>query len=274
MSQDELVIRPYSAIALRDLRELWRFRELLWTLASRDVRVRYKQAVFGVAWAVIQPLAQIAIYTLLFNRVAGIRTGTAVSYPLFTFGGIVIWSLFSTGLSQASSSLVDNSRLITKVYFPRAVVPLGSIVVALVDFVVGLVLLIAAIPIFGADYHASALLIPLFALLAALAAFSFGLWTSAINLQYRDVRYALPFFLQLLIFVTPVFYPSSLLPQNFRWLLYANPMASIVDGFRAAIFGMPVPWERVGLSTLIILVVGLSGFLYFRRMEQTFADRV
>lgn len=270
----ELVIKPASAISLADIREVWRYRELLWTLAARDVRVRYKQAAFGIAWAVIQPLVQMAIYTLLFNRLAGIRSDAPVAYPLFCFAGVVIWGLFATGLAQASNSLVEAANVIKKVYFPRVVIPLASVVVACVDFAIGLTLVLIAMPLFGAAFHVSILLTPVFALLGALTAFGIGLWTSAINIQFRDVRYALPFFLQLLIFLTPVFYPSSMIPSKYQFLLLLNPMAAVVDGFRAGLFGMQIPWDRVGEAFALSAVIALLGFLYFRRMEQTFADRV
>lgn len=273
----ELVIRPRSVISLADLADVWRYRELLWTLASRDIRVRYKQAAFGVLWAIAQPVAQMIIFTVLFNRMAGIRPSgelANVSYALFSFSGVVIWQLFATGLAAASNSLVENSRVISKVYFPRVLVPLASIVVAGVDYLIAFSMLLLAVPILGESFHASMLLLPVFALLAALAAFAVSLWTSAINIQFRDVRYALPFVLQLLIFLTPVFYPSTLVPEGYRFLLVLNPMAAIVDGFRAALFGTTMPWSALGLACAWIAVVGCIGFLFFRRMEQTFADRV
>lgn len=272
--EHELVIRPYSLISLGDLKDIWRYRELLWTLVSRDVRVRYKQAAFGVLWAVIQPLAQMLIFTALFNRLAGIRADGGVPYPLFCFSGVVIWTLFANGLSQASSSLVENAKVITKVYFPRVIVPLSSILAAGVDFLIGFVLVIVMMLAYGEPPHASILLVVPLALLAALSAFSVGLWLSAINIQFRDVRYALPFFLQLLIFVTPVFYPSSLIPDRYQFLLLFNPMSAVVDGFRAALFGSDVPWDRLAVSLGSTLALATAGFLYFRRMEQSFADRV
>jgi homopolymeric O-antigen transport system permease protein len=270
----ELVIRPHAAISLGDLADLWRFRELLWMLAMRDVRVRYKQAAFGVAWALLQPVTQMIIFTALFNRMAGIRADVPVPYALFCFSGVVVWSLFSTGLSHASESLVANANVIGKVWFPRAVVPLATVLAALVDFVFAFLLLLLMTPLMGASLHASLFWCLPLALLAAACAFAFGLWTSAINIQFRDVRYALPFVLQLLIFVTPVFYPSSLVPARYHALLACNPMVAVVDGFRAALFGTPLPLEGLLLSLLTVLVVGAIGFLYFRRMEQTFADRV
>jgi lipopolysaccharide transport system permease protein len=269
-----LVIRPQAAISLGDLADIWRYRELLWTLAARDVRVRYKQAAFGVAWALLQPVTQMIIFTVLFNRLAGIRADAPVPYTVFCFSGVVIWSLFSVGLTQASNSLVENANVIGKVWFPRVVVPLASVLAAGVDFLIAFAVLLVVMPAFGVGFHLSMLMTLPLALLAAFTACAFGFWTSAINLQYRDVRYALPFVLQLLIFVTPVFYPPSLIPERWRVLLSLNPMAAVVDGFRAALFAQPMPWERLGFAFATAFLVALGGFLYFRRMEQTFADRV
>jgi lipopolysaccharide transport system permease protein len=270
----ELIIRPVSAISLRDAAEVWRYRELLWTLAMRDISVRYKQAAMGVAWALLQPVAQMLIFTVLFNRLAGIRADVDVPYPLFCLTGLVVWTLFASGLSQASESLVNNANVITKVYFPRVVVPMASIVAACADFVVAFALLLVLLPFFHIGYRPSLLLAPPIAALGALCAAAGGLWLSAINLQFRDVRYALPFFIQLLIFLTPVFYSSSLIPAKYRVLLALNPMCAVIDGFRAAVLGGPLPWARLGLALAGITVVGAVGFLSFRRMEHNFADRV
>jgi lipopolysaccharide transport system permease protein len=270
----EIVIRPRSAISLGDVRELWRFRELLLTLAQRDVMVRYKQAVLGAAWAVLQPLTQMAVFTLLFNRFAGIRSGSNVPYPLFCFTGLVVWLLFSTGLSQASASLVDNSSLVTKVYFPRAVLPAASVLAALVDFAVAFLLLVLMLLFSHQGPHWSWLMALPVAMLAAACALALGLWLAALNLQFRDVRYVLPFFIQTLIFVTPVFFPLTLAPEKYRWLLELNPMTAVIESFRAAMLGSPMPWRHLAVSAALALIVGALGFLYFRRMEDTFADRV
>lgn len=270
----EVVIRPRAAISLADARDLWRYRELLWTLALRDVRVRYKQAALGAAWALLQPLSQMLIFTVLFNRFAGIRADSGIPYPLFCFSGLVIWTLFANGLNHASDSLVANSNVISKVYFPRAVVPLASVLAAGVDFLLGFALLLGMLPFFHVSLHLTMLWCLPLAFVAGAGAFACGLWLSAINLQFRDVRYALPFVLQLLIFVTPVFYSASLIPAKYRALLDLNPMTAIIDSFRAALIGAPMAWTRLGLSLFLVGVVGVTGFLYFRRMEQTFADQV
>jgi lipopolysaccharide transport system permease protein len=270
----ELVIRPQSAISLGDILDVFRYRELLWTLASRDVRVRYKQAALGILWALLQPVAQMVVFTVVFNKVAGIRSGSSVPYPVFCLSGLVVWTMFSSGLSAASDSLVNNASLITKVYFPRVIVPTAAIVPPMVDFAVAFALLVPMMPIYGVPLRATLLLALPIAALAPLCAIAVGLWTSALNIYFRDVRYALPFFLQSLIFVTPVFYPSSLVPERYRALLALNPMAAVIDGFRAAVLGEPMPFERLAWAALAILLIGLGGFVWFRRMERSFADRV
>jgi lipopolysaccharide transport system permease protein len=270
----ELVIRPKSVVSLRDLADVWRYRELLWTLASRDVRVRYKQAAFGVLWALIQPVSQMIVFTVVFNRLGGIRPQSTASYPVFCLSGLLVWTMFASGLTAASDSLVSNSSLITKVYFPRVVVPISAVAPPLVDFLVGFALLLPLLPVFGVAFHWTLVLAIPIAALAILTAIALGLWLSALNIQFRDVRYALPFFTQLLIFVTPVFYPSSLVPERYRPWLALNPMAGIVDSFRAAILGDAIPVARLGASAALVAAIFLLGFIWFRRMERTFADRV
>jgi len=270
----ELVIRPQSVVSVRDFADVWRYRELLWTLASRDVRVRYKQAAFGVLWALVQPVLQMVVFSLVFNRFAGIRSGSDVSYPVFCLSGLLVWTMFASGLSAASESLVSNSNLITKVYFPRVVVPVAAVVPPMVDFTVAFAVLVPLMPFYGVPLRPTLLLALPIAALAPLCSVALGLWTSALNIYFRDVRYALPFFLQSLIFLTPVFYPSALVPERYRRFLALNPMAAVVDGFRAAVFGEPLPLGRLAGAALAILVVGLGGFLWFRRMERSFADRV
>jgi lipopolysaccharide transport system permease protein len=267
----ELVIRPRAAVSLADVADVWRYRDLLWALAGRDVSVRYKQAALGVAWALIQPLSQMVIFTLLFNRMAGIHPGLDVPYPLFCFSGLVAWMLFANGLSGASDSLVANSAMLTKVYFPRVVVVIAALGPALVDFAIGLPILAVMALVFHQRLHISMLLCVPIGLVSALCALAVGLWTSAVNLQFRDVRYALPFVTQMLIFLTPVFYTPS---PRLRLLFDLNPMAAVVDAFRAAMFGAPLPWARLAVSLATVAVVGIAGFIYFGKMERTFADRV
>jgi lipopolysaccharide transport system permease protein len=270
----ELVLRPTTALSWQDFRDAWDYRELAWTLALRDVKVRYKQASLGIAWALIQPLSQTIIFTFLFNRFAGIRSDLGVPYSVFCLAGLTVWSLFANGLSHASDSLVSSANLVAKVYFPRVLIPLASILTALVDSSIAALMLLAVMLIKGVPLRASALLALPIGMVAALCAAALGLWTSAINLKYRDVRHALPFVIQLLVYGTPVFYPASMVPERFRPWLDLNPMAAVVEGFRAALFGTPIPFGRVALACVVALVVGFSGFVRFRQLERTFADRV
>lgn len=269
-----LILRPVSALSLQDLRDVWAYRELLWILALRDVRVRYKQASLGVLWALVQPLSQMVIFTVLFNRVAGIGSGGNVPYPLFCFAGLIAWGLFASGLSSASDSLVASANLVTKVYFPRVLIPLASILTAVVDSSIASGVLLIMMLVMRVPLHASMVLAIPIASIGALCAAAVGLWTAALNLQYRDVRHALPFFIQIMVYATPVFYPASMLPHRYAALLAFNPMAAVVNGFRAALFGTPIPFERLGFSLLAILIVGLLGYVRFRHLEQTFADRI
>jgi lipopolysaccharide transport system permease protein len=270
----ELVIRPQPVVSLRDVGDVWRYRELLWTLSARDVRVRYKQAALGVFWALVQPIMQMAVFTVVFNRFAGIRSGSNVSYPVFCLSGLLVWTMFTSGLAGASESLVANSNLITKVYFPRVVIPVSAVVPPMVDFIVAFALLIPLALVYGVPLRPTLLLALPIAALAPLCAIAIGLWTSALNIYFRDVRYALPFFLQMFIFLTPVFYPAALVPERYRPLLALNPMAAIVDGFRAAVLGEPLPLAPLARATLLVVVIGLGGFAWFRHMERSFADRV
>ena len=269
-----LVLRPTTALSWQDFRDAWAYRELLWILALRDVRVRYKQAAIGIAWALIQPLSQMLIFTVLFNRFAGIHADSDVPYPVFCLAGLTVWGLFANGLTQASESLIGSANLVTKVYFPRVLIPLASILTAIVDSAIAGVLLGGLMIALRVPLHATALLAVPIAAIAAICAAAVGLWTSALNLQFRDVRHALPFFIQIMVYVTPVFFPASLVPPRYRALLIFNPMAAVVDGFRAALFGTPIPFERLGLTVAAALVVGLLGFFRFRQLERTFADRI
>jgi lipopolysaccharide transport system permease protein len=274
LAESPLVLRPQAALSSQDVKDLWSYRDLLWILAVRDVKVRYKQTSLGVAWALIQPLTQMVIFTVLFNRLAGIHGDGTVPYPVFCMAGLTVWGLFASGLSHASESLVNSANLVTKVYFPRIIIPLATVVTAVVDAAIAFVFLIILMIAMHVGFHASAVFAIPIALLAAICASSLGLWTSALNLQFRDVRHALPFVIQLLVYLTPVFYSTSLVPARFRGLMLLNPMAAVVDGFRAALFGTPIPFGRLGLALLTSLVIGLLGFMRFRRLEQSFADRI
>jgi lipopolysaccharide transport system permease protein len=269
-----LVLRPQTTLSWQDFVDVWDYRELLLILAFRDVRVRYKQAALGVLWAILQPVTQMVIFTILFNRFAGIRGDGPVPYAVFCMAGLTVWGLFASGLSHASESLLSGANLVTKVYFPRAIMPLASIVTAMVDAGIAALALLALMIVMHVPLHASALLALPIGLIAALCAAALGLWTSAINLQYRDVRHALPFFIQIMVYATPVFYSAEVIPARYRGLLALNPMAAVVDGFRAALFGTPIPFGRLAGALGAAIVVGLLGFIRFRQVERTFADRI
>jgi lipopolysaccharide transport system permease protein len=269
-----LVLRPTTALSWQDFRDVWAYRELLWILALRDVRVRYKQTSLGVAWALIQPLSQMVIFTVLFGRLAHLRADVPVPYSVFCFAGLTCWGLFANGLSHASESLIGSANLVTKVYFPRVLIPLASILTAVVDSALAGLMLAILMIVKHVPLHATALLAIPIAAIGGLCAAALGLWMSALNLQFRDVRHALPFVIQIMVYATPVFYPASIVPEKYRLWLTLNPMAAVVDGFRAALFGTSIPFGRLGLALAMALVLGLVGFVRFRRLEQTFADRI
>jgi lipopolysaccharide transport system permease protein len=271
----QLYIRPQTTFSLDDLRELWRYRDLLLIMSLRDVSVRYKQAALGVTWALVQPLVQMVIFTLLFHRFAGIHSDQAVPYPVFCFSGLTVWMLFSSSLNYVSDSLVRSSNLITKVYFPRLIIPLASVLTALVDFALAFALLVPLMIYFHVPIGPGLVLALPIAALGAFYAIAIGLWTAALNVQFRDVRHALPFIIQLLVYLTPVFYPSSLIGKGrMALLLRLNPMAAVIDTYRGVLFGGEVPLGRLAISTVAMVFVGVGGLLWFRRMERTFADRV
>ncbi len=266
------VIAPPSRWPSPGLGELWHFRELVYFLAWRDVKVRYKQTVLGVAWALLQPLLNMVVFSIFFGRLAGVPSD-GLPYPLFVLTALVLWQIFSYSLTEASASVVANERLITRVYFPRLAIPIAAVLSALLDFAISAVILLFALVAYGVTLSWRAVTAPAFVALAILAAFSVALWLSALNVRYRDVRYTLGFVAQLWLFVTPVAYPASLVPARWALVYSLNPMAAAVEGFRWALLGAPPP--RLGAivaSTIGVIVVFVTGLLYFRRTEQVFAD--
>jgi len=269
----KLKLRPKAGWQPIDFAELWHYRELLWILAKRDIQVRYKQTVLGILWAVIQPFAQMIVFTLLFAK-NGFSTG-GITPPLFYFSGSICWMLFASSLGNSGNSLTNNQNLITKVYFPRLVMPIASVVTALVDFSISFLLLLAMMAWYHTVPTLHLLFVPVFVLLALLASLSIGLWLSALNVQYRDVRYVITFIVQFWFFVTPVIYPSSILKKHWEKIIVAlNPMSGVVEGFRWCLFGKPAPSIMTAVSVATILVLLVGGLFYFRRMEKTFADIV
>jgi len=268
------VIRPTRGWVSLRLKELWAFRELLYFLMWRDIKVRYKQTVIGIGWAVIQPLFMVLVFSLLFGTLAKIPS-SGLPYPVFLFSAMLPWSLFATGLSSGSTSLVANQRLVTRVYFPRLVLPIAAVLGSLVDFVVAFAVFIALMLYFGILPTVAIVTLPLFIAIALFSAVGIACWLSAIDARYRDVRYALPFLTQIWYFATPIVYPVSFIPESWRWILGLNPMTGVIEGFRWALLGQPLD---VGfpllLSLALVATLFVSGLFYFRRAERIFADMV
>ncbi|MGH8056988.1 MAG: ABC transporter permease [Candidatus Entotheonellia bacterium] len=269
-----LRIEPSRGWVPIKLRELWEYRELLYFLVWRDVKVRYKQTALGAAWAIIQPLMTMVVFSLFFGQLAKIPSD-GIPYPIFSFAALVPWTFFAQGLSQAANSLVGNAHLIKKVYFPRLVVPISSVHSGLIDFALAFVVLLGMMLFYGMVPTARLLWLPLLLLLAVITALGVGLWLSALNVQFRDVRHAVPFLMQFWFFATPIAYPSSLLPEPWRTLYGINPMVGVVEGFRWALLGsVSVSDLVIACSTLIAVGLLIGGAFYFRRMEKTFSDVV
>lgn len=256
-----------------DVRELWAYRELLGFFVWRDVKVRYKQTAIGVAWAVLQPLTSMVIFTVIFGRLAGIKSGNGVPYPLFAYSGLLAWTYFSSSLSQSSGSLVSSASLLSKVYFPRLVAPLAAMFVPLVDFCVSFGVLLCLFAGYGRTPSWHVVALPLLLALALLTGLGIGLWLAVLNVRYRDVPYVIPFLIQIGMYLTPVVYPVSLVPQRWRWLLSLNPMSGVVNAFRWSLLGSgSADWSLLGIGAAISLVLLAGGFWFFRRAERTFAD--
>ncbi|MBV8359248.1 MAG: ABC transporter permease [Deltaproteobacteria bacterium] len=253
------------------LRDLWTYRELLYFLAWRDVKVRYKQTVLGAAWAILQPLLTMVVFTVLFGRLARMPTD-GEPYPLFCYTALLPWNFFVTAVSNSSSSLVANNNLITKVYFPRLVIPAAAVSAGLVDLAIASAVLMVMMPCYGIGLHPALLMLGPLVAATTLFAAAVGAWSAAMNVKYRDVRYALPFAIQILMFLTPIIYPVSFVPTRWRWALGLNPMSGIVQGFRDAVFGRPFQWTALALSFSMAAGLALLAAFIFRRMEREFAD--
>lgn len=270
-----VVIEPSNSWVALNLRDLWAYRELLYFLTWRDIKVRYKQTLLGVAWAIMQPLFTMLVFTLFFGRLAGMDTRTeGMPYPLFAFAGLLPWTFFANAITNSGNSLVGSANLITKVYFPRMIIPGAAVTAGLVDLGIGFVLLFGLMIYYQVTLTWALLMLPLMVILTTLLAVGVGMWLSALNVKYRDIRFALPFVIQLWLFVSPVIFPSSILPEKWRWVMALNPLTGIIEGYRSSIFGRPINWTALGISTLITLVVLVYASYYFRRMEKTFADIV
>lgn len=267
-----IVIEPRPAWQALNLREFWSSRELLYFMIWRDVKVRYKQTALGVAWAVIQPLFTMLIFTIFFGRLAGIPSEN-VPYPVFAYSALLPWTFFSNAVTNSGNSLVGSSNLITKVYFPRMIIPAAAVGAGLVDFAIAFLVFVALMLYYGIMPSWQIFMMLPMLLLATLLALGVGMWTSALNVKYRDIRYALPFLMQLWMFMSPIIYPVSLL-KRWQWVLAINPLTGIIEGFRAALLGRVFPWPSIVVSAVITLLTLLFAAYSFRRMEKRFADIV
>jgi len=262
--------------AALELRELWKYRELLYFLTWRDILVRYKQAVIGVAWAVLQPLLTMVVFTVVFNRVLGVQSpSSSVPYAVFSYSGLLPWTFFAGALSRSGVSLVGNQGLLTKVYFPRLVIPFSAVLAGLVDLGVSFVVLLGLMAAYGIAPTWHVVFLPFFVLLAIAASLAVSLWLSALNVLYRDVQYVIPFLVQLWMFLSPVIYPIDSIPAGpLRAAFWLNPMTGVIGGFRWALLGQQFPGGYIWLPTAVVFVLLIGGLFYFKRMERVFADVV
>jgi lipopolysaccharide transport system permease protein len=267
-------IEPSSGWVPLNLKDLWEYRELLYFLIWRDIKVRYKQTVLGAAWAIIQPFFTMVVFSLFFGRLAKVPSD-GIPYPLFSFAALVPWAFFANGLNNASNSLVNGSNLLKKIYFPRAAMPIATVLSGVVDFLLAFIVLLGMILYYGYVPTMNVLWLPFFLLLALTTSLGVSLWLSALNVQFRDIRHIIPFIVQFWLFATPIAYPSSLLSEPWRTLYGINPMVGVVEGFRWALLGTnTAPGPIIFISSLTSLLLLVSGAFYFRRMERTFADIV
>ena len=267
----ELLLKPHAGWQPLDFQEFWSRRELLRFLVWRDIKIRYKQTIFGGVWALLQPLLPMVVFTLFFNRLGGIQTD-GPPYPLFTYSGLVLWTFFANSVSLSSNSLVGNQALVSKVYFPRVFIPLASIGALLLDLVVSLVLLLLLVAYYAWPLPIGSLVAPLYIFGTLLASCGLGLILSALNVRFRDVKYAVPFFIQMGLFVSPVIYPIHYVPKPYQLLLGLNPMTGMIIGFRSSVLGSPNDWPLVALSAFICVALFIAGLFIFRRAERRFAD--
>ncbi len=271
-----IYIKPSKGLAALNLRDLWIYRELVFFMVWRDIKVRYKQTALGASWAIIQPVLTMLVFTFLFGKIAKVPTDGDIPYPIFSYTALLPWGLFVTALNQASRSLTSNHNMVTKIYFPRLILPLASVLGGLVDFAIAFVILIGMMFYYKITPSVSSLwALPLFLLLAIITALGVALWLSAINVQYRDVNYALPFMTQFWLFITPVAYSSKVISEKWQLIYSMNPMAGVVNGFRWTLLGTNTgPGSEMFMSVVISLLVLIGGLFYFRNMEKTFADTI
>ena len=265
------VIEPQKGWRTLDLKELWAYRELLLVLTMRDVKVRYKQTVLGFAWAIIPPIMMVVVFSVLFGRLARMPSD-GYPYPIFVYAGLLPWTFFANAIGASTNSLVGSAQLVSKVYFPRLIIPLASIGAGVVDFALSTCVLLALMAWYGVGWSPNLLVMPLLLAGVMFTALGVGTFLSAMTVAYRDFRHVIPFLVQFWFFATPVVYPASLVPADWRWLLYLNPMAGIIDGFRSAFLGKPFDVPAIGISLVVALLLFVVGVAYFEKVERRFAD--
>jgi lipopolysaccharide transport system permease protein len=265
------IIEPPKKWAPLNLKELLNYKELLYFFIWRDIKIRYKQTAIGFAWAIIQPLMLMFVFTFFFGGLAKVPS-EGIPYPLFSFSALLPWTLFSEGLTRSTNSMVSNSNIMTKVYFPRLILPIAGVLSPIVDFVISLIILFIMIFYYGYTSKVKILLVPIFIILCIMTSFAIGIWLSALNVKYRDFQYALPFVIQIMLFLSPVVYSSNILPEKYQILYSLNPMVGVIEGFRWVLVGGSPPELKVFISLSIVVVLILSGLFHFKKMEQYFAD--
>lgn len=272
-SASQILIEADGAGLELGLKEIWLYRELLYFLTWRDIKLRYRQTLLGATWAIIQPLFAMLLFTLFFGRLVRVPSDN-IPYPLFAYAGLLPWTFFANAITNSANSLVGSASLITKVYFPRMIIPAAPVLAGLVDFAIAFALLIPLLIYYRLAITWQLLLLPIFICLVALLAFGVGMWMAALNVNYRDIRYALPFLVQLWLFASPVIYPLSIMPAEWKWLLMLNPMTGVIEGFRSSVFGLPFDWTAISVAIAISLFVVCLSAYFFRRVEDSFADVV
>jgi lipopolysaccharide transport system permease protein len=271
-STTTIIIKPKHGWQLIDFKELQAYRGLFYFLMLRDIKIKYKQTVLGAAWAIIQPFFTMIVFSLFFGTLAKVPSDN-IPYPIFSYAGLVIWTYFANSLSVSANSLVGNTELINKVYFPRMLVPIAPVVAGLLDFIIALSVLLIMMLFYGLYPTPRLFLFPVLTLLTVMIASGVGMWLAALNAQYRDIKYTVPFLIQLWMFVSPIVYPASMVPERFRAWYAINPMAGVVESFRSILLNKtPIPLGMLTISTIMAIVLLVSGALYFRKMERTFAD--
>lgn len=265
------ILKPRKGVGHICWSDLWRYRELAYVLVWRDIKVRYKQTVFGAAWAIFQPFVSMIVFSVFFGTLVKVPSDN-MPYPIFVFAGLLPWTFFSNGLSRASTSLHTESNMISKVYFPRLLVPISSLGAGVVDFIISLFFMLAMMVYYGVYPGLSAVLFVPLILIIILLTIGVGTLLATMSVSYRDIKHITPFFIQLWMYATPVIYPVSIIPERWRWVLSLNPMSGLIDGCRSAMFGKPFDWVNIGISTLVAIAFAIAGLVYFNISERRFAD--